>query len=341
MSPQRIRVLTVDDEPDDRAMVRREAEAQFPKGEVIEAGTRAEFEAALAGPPFGLVVTDLELKWGTGREVLARVRALQPSCPVIMFTDSGDEMTAVELMKAGLDDYVVKSARQLARLRASMKIVVEGARNRVALSARERQLANALEHEKTIVRELHHRVKNNLQTMISLLGLRARARGGELAAELNDLAGRMRALALVQSRIYDTESLQHVDFAGVLSDMAGELARIHGNGHVELALHLEGPLVLDVAQAMPLGLLCYETILNALEHAWPDRQAGRLVVGLRATVPTAELRISDNGVGFLTGNTPTGLGTQITRALALEAAVQVDIQTTPGSGTTVVMRLAQ
>ncbi len=158
MSGDGVRILTVDDEPDDRAMVRREAEAQFPGGEIVEAGSPEELDAALAGPALDLVVTDLELKWGTGREVLARVRDRLPGCPVIMFTDSGDEMTAVELMKSGLDDYVVKSARQLSRLGASMRIAVEGARSRGALSARERQLANALEHQQTFVRELHHRV---------------------------------------------------------------------------------------------------------------------------------------------------------------------------------------
>ncbi len=340
MSEDHVRVLTVDDEPDDRAMVRREAEALFPRGQIVEAGTREEFEAALAGAPFDLVVTDLELKWSTGREVLARMRALQPMCPVIMFTDSGDEMTAVELMKAGLDDYVVKSARQLPRLRASMKIAVEAARHRTALSARERQLASALEHERTIVRELHHRVKNNLQTITSLLELRARTRDPSVAAELADLAGRMRALGLVQSRLYDTEALHEVDLAGVLRDLAGDLARIHGNGHIGLVLDLDGPLVLDVARAMPLGLLCYEVILNALKHAWPAGQTGKLTVALRTKSSTPEVRISDDGVGFMEGGVAKGLGMQLTRALAGEAQVEVETHTTLGNGTTVVLRLA-
>ncbi|EYD74744.1 two-component hybrid sensor and regulator [Rubellimicrobium mesophilum DSM 19309] len=333
-------MLTVDDEPDDRAMVRRQAEALYPQGEVIEAGSREDLEAALAGPPFDPVVTDLALKWGNGREVLARVRALHPTCPVIMFTDSGDETTAVELMKAGLDDYVVKSARQLPRLRASMKIAVESARNRTALSARERQLASALEHQQTIVRELHHRVKNNLQTITSLLGMRARTRGGEVAAELKDLAGRMRALGLVQARIYDTETLHDVDFASALDDMASELVRIHGNGHVRLVRSFNGPLTLDVARAMPLGLLCYEVILNALKHAWPLGQAGCLTVELRIEASGPEVRIADNGVGFTESSVAEGLGTQLTRALAREAGVDVDSRTGAGHGTTVTLRLS-
>ncbi len=339
MSGDTVRILTVDDEPDDRAMVRREAEAQFPGGEVVEAGSSEEVDAALAGPAPDLVVTDLELKWGTGREVLARVRDRLPGCPVIMFTDSGDEMTAVELMKSGLDDYVVKSARQLSRLGASMRIAVEGARSRGALSARERQLANALEHQQTIVRELHHRVKNNLQTITSLLELRARAKGEPLASELEDLAGRMRALAAVQSRIYETPALDQVDFAAVLGDMAGDLARIHGTGQVALSRDFDGPLSLDVARAMPLGLLCYEVLLNAFKHAWPLGRAGRLAVELRTHGGAPEVRIRDDGVGFVGGEVVQGLGTRLTRALAREANVEVDTRAEPGQGTTVVLRL--
>jgi two-component sensor histidine kinase len=339
VSGDTVRILTVDDEPDDRAMVRREAEAQFPGGEVVEAGSSEEVDAALAGPAPDLVVTDLELKWGTGREILARVRERLPGCPVIMFTDSGDETTAVELMKSGLDDYVVKSARQLPRLRASMKIALDGARSRSVLSVRERQLANALEHQQTIVRELHHRVRNNLQTITSLLELRARTKGEPVAGELKDLAGRMRALAAVQSRIYETPALDRVEFAAVLGDMAGELARIHGPGQVSLSQDFDGPLSLDVARAMPLGLLCYEVLLNAFKHAWPSGQAGRLRLELRTQGDAPEVRIRDDGVGFVGDEVTRGLGTRLTRALAREASVEVDTRTEPGRGTTVVMRL--
>jgi two-component sensor histidine kinase len=243
-------------------------------------------------------------------------------------------------MKAGLDDYVVKSARQLPRLRASIKIALEGARNRTALSARERQLANALEQQQTIVRELHHRVKNNLQTITSLLELRAYAKGGEVAIELQEMAGRMRALGLVQSRVYGAESLQGLDFASALNDIARNLVSIHGRGEIELALDFDGPLALDVPRAMPLGLLCYEVILNALKHAWPAHQTGKLTVELRTRGETREVRIIDDGVGFTKGSAAPGLGTQIARALAKEAQVEMETRTKLGDGTTVILRLA-
>jgi two-component sensor histidine kinase len=81
-------------------------------------------------------------------------------------------------------------------------------------------------------------------------------------------------------------------------------------------------------------------MLNALEHAWPEGQAGKLTVELQTRGSAPEVRISDNGVGFVAAGVAKGLGTQLTRALALEAQVEVETHTTLGSGTTVVMRLA-
>jgi two-component sensor histidine kinase len=329
-------MITIDDNPDDRQLVRREAEALFPGVEVIELAGREELEAALAQAP-DLCVTDLDLKWGSGREVFALVRELYPSCPVVMFTNSGDETTAVELMKAGLDDYVVKSARQLPRLRASLRIAVESALNRAALTDRERALASALEHQQTIVRELHHRVKNNLQTIIGLMQLSSRGRGAETASVLTELIGRMQALATVQSRIYEAEALDEVDFAASLSDIAEGLTAAYG--HAGLQRNFDGPLVLEVARAMPLGLLSYEIILNALKHAWPNGDAGRLIIELRTAGVTPEVRICDDGVGFVDNQVVKGLGGRLVRALADEAKVELRTVTIPGGGTTVTLTL--
>ena len=335
-----MRVLVVDDNPDDRLLVRREVEALFPDATVIDLAGLEDFEAALAAAVPDLVVTDLDLKWGSGREIFARARDMHPSCPVVMFTNSGDETTAVEMMKAGLDDYVVKSPRQLPRLRASLRIAVEGARNRAALTDRERRLQAALEHQQTIVRELHHRVKNNLQTITSLLQLRARDRSGDVAAELDELAGRMRALGMVQGRIYETKELDRVDFAAALGDIFNGLAAVHHSPTVSFAHRLDGPLEMSVQRAMPLGLLCYEVILNALKHAWPDGRSGKLAVELRKNGASPEVRVRDDGVGFSRDDVVEGLGSRLIRSLGKEAMVEVRTESGPGDGTDVTLRLA-
>lgn len=126
---QPMRILVVDDNPDDRALELREISALFPGADVFEVTEAGGLAAALdAGPP-DLVVTDLDIRWTSGRDVLFAVKARYPACPVVMFTGTGDETIAVELMKAGLDDYVAKSPRQLPRLRISLRNAVEMASN--------------------------------------------------------------------------------------------------------------------------------------------------------------------------------------------------------------------
>jgi two-component sensor histidine kinase len=332
------RILLVDDNPDDRALVRREAEALFPGAHVTEAGSREDFEAAVTGEGYDLIVTDLALRWGHGREVVSAFRQRHPDCAIVMFTGTGDEMTAVELMKSGLDDYVVKSARQLARLRASMKLAVESARHRSALSDRERQLSAALAYKEMVIRELHHRVKNNLQMLTALLELRARMKGPPVAAELQDLAGRLRGLGQVQTRIYEAQTLDRIDFREPLIEMAKELVRAYGEERVRLRLALDEPLQLEVGQAIPLALLTYEVLLNAMKHAWPDGRQGALEIRLQRPDGIPELVIADDGIGYSPESRSTGFGSALTVALAAEATVETSTVSRPGGGTTTRIR---
>lgn len=111
-----MRIIVIDDNPHDRALVVHELDALYPHAELVEPENMQAFEAALDASVPNLVVTDLNLDWANGRETLAMVKARHPNCSVVMHTGTGDEMTAVELMKSGLDDYIVKFPRQLPRL---------------------------------------------------------------------------------------------------------------------------------------------------------------------------------------------------------------------------------
>jgi two-component system, cell cycle sensor histidine kinase and response regulator CckA len=113
-------ILIVDDNPDDRALVRRALVRQFPEVRVREVSDARQFQSALTDL-YDVVVTDYQLRWSDGVTVLRRVKEHDPACPVIMFTGTGSEEIAVEAMKAGLDDYVLKSPSQLARLGAAIR----------------------------------------------------------------------------------------------------------------------------------------------------------------------------------------------------------------------------
>src|SRR5579863_1783731 len=138
------RVLLVDDNPDDRALVVRELLKDFPEAKTFHVSTAAQLEAAIAEPGLDLVITDYHLRWSTGIEVLKRVRARDAELPVIMFTGTGTEEVAVEAMRLGLADYVTKSPKHMPRLRRSVKAALAAAGHARAREQAESLLADAL-----------------------------------------------------------------------------------------------------------------------------------------------------------------------------------------------------
>lgn len=334
-----MRILVIDDNPDDRELVLRELNALFPEADIVQPTDIGEFEAALeAGAP-DLVVTDLDLRWSNGHQTLAAVKERYPHCPVVMFTGTGDEETAVELMKAGLDDYVVKSPRQLPRLKISLKMVMQMADSRSALSTREAQLTAMVANRDTVVRELHHRVKNNLQTIISLLHLTGKGASDDARERLEAASQRMQALAAVQAKIYEIGSLEQTDFRAALREIAETLVGVYDSRHIELRFEVADPLDLDVERAMPLSLLCYEIILNACKHAWPHRPDGNLVIEMQVEQQRPVLVIRDDGVGYQADDVKPGLGSRLIRSLAGEARIIVEKVSAPQVGTRVTLTL--
>ena len=125
-----LKILLVDDNPDDRALVAREMTREFPEGHLTPAADLKELGSALRRGRWDLVVTDHQLRWSDGLTVLKAVKERWPDCAVIMFTGSGNEEIAVQAMKAGLDDYVLKSPKHYARLAAAAHMALDRAMQR-------------------------------------------------------------------------------------------------------------------------------------------------------------------------------------------------------------------
>ena len=125
--PESLSVLLVDDNPDDRALVARVLVRDFPAIQIHQVGDEAGFREALEMGEIDLVITDFQLHWSDGLEVLREVKARWQGCPVIMFTGTGTEELAVQAMKAGLDDYVLKTPKHYVRLPGAVIAALEGA----------------------------------------------------------------------------------------------------------------------------------------------------------------------------------------------------------------------
>ena len=142
-----LNILLLDDNPDDRALARRELERHLPGCAIGEVADRAGWEQVLqAGLRFDLVITDFQMRWITGLDILKQVKGFDPEMPVIMFTATGTQEIAVEAMKLGLDDYVIKSPRHYARLPVAVRTCLDRKEIRARAMRSETRLAGLLEN---------------------------------------------------------------------------------------------------------------------------------------------------------------------------------------------------
>jgi len=143
-----LRILLIDDSGNDRALATRVLRQTFEHLNITEIKSPEEFEPALRAGNFDVVVTDYQLRWGNGLEVLRRIKQRYEQRPVVMFTNSGSQEVAVEGMKAGLDDYVLKSPKHYVRLPIAVRLAWERALERqksAQLEIRLQSLLNRLE----------------------------------------------------------------------------------------------------------------------------------------------------------------------------------------------------
>lgn len=140
-----LRVLLLDDNPHDRDLTRRELRKEYSDLRAVEPLDEPEFRNALATAEFEIVITDYNLKWSNGLDIVRAVKAAHPQCPVIMFTATGTQEIAVEAMKAGLDDYVIKSAKHYIRLAVAVRSCLDRAEIRLRALRSETRLQTLLD----------------------------------------------------------------------------------------------------------------------------------------------------------------------------------------------------
>lgn len=125
-------------------MIARELGKEYAQVEFVEAIDQAQLNTALETDRFDVVITDFQLQWTNGLKVLHAVKRKNPNCPVVMFTATGSEEIAVEAMKSGLDEYIIKNVKHLVRLRAAVRSVLEHARLQARAERLESRLSSLL-----------------------------------------------------------------------------------------------------------------------------------------------------------------------------------------------------
>jgi PAS domain S-box-containing protein len=202
------------------------------------------------------------------------------------------------------------------------------------ISARKRSeetLRSSLREKETLLREIHHRVKNNMQVVSSLLSLQtANVDDERYRALFEECQTRVRTMALIHEKLYSAGSLAALDAAEYLRDLVKMLARSYlpAESGVRVDLQLQ-PLDLDIQVAIPVGLIVHELVTNALKHAFRGRDGGTLRIALAQRAGAGlRLEVVDDGAGLPAGfdaGRARGLGFRMVQNLVrqLDGALQV------------------
>lgn len=185
-----------------------------------------------------------------------------------------------------------------------------------------------------LMKELHHRVKNNLQIVSSILNLQSAHLDDNTAAQaVKESQCRVEAMALIHRELYRDEQVTHLQIRQYIENLAANVVRSFGYDESVLDIHIE-PEQMEVQTAIPLGLVVNELITNACKHAFPDRARAQISISLEpAPGGQLVLTVGDNGVGLNDPVSASGsFGMELVRSLVRQLHGQLDIS--GGQGTT-------
>jgi two-component sensor histidine kinase len=208
-----------------------------------------------------------------------------------------------------------------------------------AIEARDIDLLAALDAKTALTHDIHHRVKNNLQIVSSLLNLQAGKISDPAAREaLSQTRARIGALAQIHRLLYEeSHDSDHgnVNIASLLNALCSQLRSLHrGQTDVHLTCDATSQTV-PINNAVPLTLLAVEAVTNAFRHGFSAGQRGTIILHFNVTADQATLSVTDNGSGFDATQDSASMGRQLMDAFAQQLSGELNIFSTPGSGTVV------
>jgi PAS domain S-box-containing protein len=211
-------------------------------------------------------------------------------------------------------------------------------------AARHEELEKQVREKDTQLREIQHRVKNNLQMITALIRLETRnLPAGAETVPFDRLAGRIEALHLLYASLSEDEHGHEVDLGGYLSQIASAIMRSHAMEGIRLDLKADA-YVVSVNVALPAGLVVNELLMNALKHAFGGRDGGTITLHCLTNDEGCRVVVADDGVGFPDGVTwpkPGKLSALIVQSLRENAKASIELESKPGLGTRVTIHFAK
>ena len=214
--------------------------------------------------------------------------------------------------------------------------ITELKQQEASLRENQERLSASLLEKVVLLREIHHRVKNNLQIISSLLQLQARQGTPEIVSALGESERRVKVMAHLHEKLYQSGDLQHIDTPGFLCSLIDDIRASQTSPHLPVSITQEiEQIELNLDQAILVGQILSELLSNAIKHAFPDNKGGEIRISLRRTARgQVELSLADTGVGLpndFDSRKAESLGWRLVNALASKLGARIEVKRSNGT----------
>ncbi|WP_274520263.1 sensor histidine kinase [Sphingopyxis sp. C-1] len=316
---------------DDEGIRRLVSRALARKGfDISLAATGADGVEMTRDGAFDLVAVDHYMPGMDGLATIEALRALTDCPPIVYVTGSEESRIAVAALKSGADDYVVKSVGEefFDLLGSSFTQVLERALLRRAREQAEAELRASNARLEALLKEVNHRVANNLQMVMSFIALQAKTLADPGAREaLQKTQQRIATIAQVNRRLYTTDDVEFVAMDEYLAGLATDLSESWSTAAARREVVVSAPPIkLCTDKAVALGMIANEWVSNACKYAYAEAAHGEILVSLSMDGENmVELAVEDEGMGLPQDGAVrgTGLGTKLIAAMARTMRAEV------------------
>ncbi len=254
-----------------------------------------------------LIITDISMPIMDGLEMIRHIKAITPDIKVIVMSAYSIKEYFLEAINLGVNGYLIKpvEAKKLYalidELAGNILLKRELEEKEQKRHIAEESLKRSLAEKEILLKEVHHRVKNNMQIISSILKMQERlVADPKLKTILEESQNRIHSMALIHENLYRNENLSDIKFSNYVKSLAGNLARAYSDHQAKITFEYDiEDVFLPLDTGIPCGLIINELLSNSFKHAFTNADQG--IISIKLTTDDQNhyiLEVSDNGIGI-------------------------------------------
>jgi two-component sensor histidine kinase/CheY-like chemotaxis protein len=348
---RRWKIVIADDDAEVHAVTRLALEDFSFEGNGIEflsAYSGKETEVLVReNPDTALVLLDIVMEEeDTGLRLVEYIRRIIGNTLVRIILRTGQPGQAPEMdviRNFDINDYKEKIELTDKKLHTAIVSSLRSYRDLLQIERNRKDLEASLREKEILLHEVHHRVKNNLQVISSLLSMQAdQITETRILSMFKESRDRIRSMALIHEKLYQSGNFEEIDFTEYLDTMTAELFSLYGMAGRVHRIFSCTRILLDLDRAVPCGLLVNELVTNALKYAFPDNRSGTIYLELSEPEPDRiALVVGDNGIGLpesIDHRNAATMGLQLVSILARQVDGDVTLSRERGTRFSILFR---